>query len=241
MSFAELIVDNVEPEGDDILYLLPTKLNSSIFLASNIFDQATIRNCSVEKLTSSGLSGIFASLKPLAKINITVYQPIAVMVYYDSKQIEANLKLAGFEDIKISDVNIKDEKTGLTIQTQTVEAQKPESKRNSDVVVEVRKKEYRENKPSKYETKNNRYNNTTTTTTTKVETSEYKPRGNKTYVRSQVKEEVTTSDNYSKRRYGDEKPRNRTYVREEESTTQGKGGRTGYTRRRFQVTSSSEN
>ena len=88
MSFAELIVDNVEPEGDDIMYLLPTKLNSSIFLASNIFDQATIRNCSVEKLTSSGLSGIFASLKPLAKINITVYQPIAVMVYYDSKQIE---------------------------------------------------------------------------------------------------------------------------------------------------------
>ena len=73
------------------------------------------------------------------------------------KQIEANLKLAGFEDIKISDVNIKDEKTGLTIQTQTVEAQKPESKRNSDVVVEVRKKEYRENKPSKYETKNNIY------------------------------------------------------------------------------------
>ena len=34
------------------------------------------------------------------------------MIDYDCKQIEANLKLAGFENIKISDVNIKDPKTG---------------------------------------------------------------------------------------------------------------------------------
>ena len=237
MSFAELIVDNVEPEEDDVMYLLPTKLNSSVFLASNTFDQATIRNCSVEKLTSSGLSGIFSCLKPLAKINITVFQPIAVMVYYDSKQIEANLKLAGFENITISDVNIKDPKTGQTIQTQTVEAQKPESKRNEGFVVEVRKKEYKESKPSKYETKSNKYNNVEKTTTTRIETTEYKPRGNKTYVRSQVKEEVTTSEDYSKRRYGNDKPRNRTYVREEETTTEGKGEKTGYTRRRFKGSS----
>ena len=158
MSFAELVVDNIEPEEDDAMYLRPSKLNTSVYLASNIFDQATIRNCPVEKITSSGLAGIFSSLKPLAKINITVFQPIAVMVFYDSKQIEANLKLAGFENIEISDVNIKDQKTGQIIQTQSIEAQKPESKRNSDIVVEVRKTAYKENKPSKYETKNDRYN-----------------------------------------------------------------------------------
>jgi hypothetical protein len=236
MSFAELVVDNIEPEEDDAMYLRPSKLNTSVYLASNIFDQATIRNCPVEKITSGGLAGIFSSLKPLAKINITVFQPIAVMVFYDSKQIEANLKLAGFENIEISDVNIKDQKTGQTIQTQSIEAQKPESKRNSDIVVEVRKTAYKESKPSKYETKNDRYN-ITTKTTTRTETSEYKPRGNKTYVKSQVKEEVIPSEGYSRKRYGEEKPKNRTYVKEEETTTEGKGGR--FTRR-YKVTTKTE-
>ena len=236
MSFTELVVDNIEPEEEDVMYLRPSKLNTSVYLASNIFDQATIRNCPVEKITSSGLAGIFSSLKPLAKINITVFQPIAVMVFYDSKQIEANLKLAGFENIEISDVNIKDQKTGQIIQTQSIEAQKPESKRNSDIVVEVRKTAYKENKPSKYETKNERYN-ITTKTTTRTETSEYKPRGNKTYVKSQVKEEVTPSEGYSRKRYGEEKPKNRTYVKEEETTTEGKGGR--FTRR-YRVTTTTE-
>ena len=236
MSFTELVVDNIEPEEEDVMYLRPSKLNTSVYLASNIFDQATIRNCPVEKITSSGLAGIFSSLKPLAKINITVFQPIAVMVFYDSKQIEANLKLAGFENIKISDINIKDQKTGQIIQTQSIEAQKPESKRNSDIVVEVRKTAYKENKPSKYETKNDRYN-ITTKTTTRTETSEYKPRGNKTYVKSQVKEEVTPSEGYSRKRYGEEKPKNRTYVKEEETTTEGKGGR--FTRR-YKVTTTTE-
>ena len=236
MSFAELVVDNAEPEEEDVMYLRPSKLGTSVFLASNIFDQATIRNCPVEKITSGGLGGIFSSLKPLAKINITVFQPIAVMVFYDSKQIEANLKLAGFENIEISDINIKDQKTGQIIQTQSIEAQKPESKRNSDIVVEVRKTAYKENKPSKYETKNDRYN-ITTKTTTRTETSEYKPRGNKTYVKSQVKEEVTPSEGYSRKRYGEEKPKNRTYVKEEETTTEGKGGR--FTRR-YRVTTTTE-
>ena len=238
MSFAELVVDNVEPEEEDVMYIRPSKLDTSAYLASNIFDQATIRNCPVEKITSSGLAGIFSSLKPLAKIDITVFQPIAVMVFYDSKQIEANLKLAGFENIKISDVNIKDPKTGQTIQTQSIEAQKPESKRNSDIVVEVRKTAFKESKPSKYETKNDRYN-ITTKTTTRTEISEYKPRGNKTYVKSQVKEEVTPSEGYSRKRYGDggERPKNRTYVREEETTTEGKGGR--FTRR-YKVSTKTE-
>ena len=44
------------------------------------------------------------------------------MVFYDSKEIEASLKLTGFENVKISDVNIKDPKTGQTIQAQSIEA-----------------------------------------------------------------------------------------------------------------------
>ena len=214
MSFAEIVVDTEEPEGDDIMYINPSKLSTSKYLTPNIFDQATIRNCPVEKVTTTGLIGIFTSLKPLAKINIVVCQPIAVMVTYDAKQIEANLKLAGFENITISDVTITNAKTGQKIQTQELEAQKPESKRNVDMVVEVKKTAYKDtSKP--YVKNDNRYNNISTTkTTTIIESSsstDYKPRGNRTYV--QKEQQV------------DERPKNRTYVRTEE-TTEVKGGRT---------------
>ena len=253
MSYAELIVDTVEPEGEDVMYLLPSKLSTSKYLASNIFDQATIRNCPVEKITSGGLMGVFASLKPLSKINIIVYQPIAVMLSYDSKQIEANLKLAGFEDIKISDTNIKDEKTGHYVQTQSIEATKPESKRNIDISIQVKKTAYKENKPykkEKYEEPlKNRYNVTTkTTTTTETTNFGYKPKNN-TYVRQEVKEEVPEKTTYSRRRYEQfsenndiERPKNRTYVREEKTTTnEGPGGRGYYKRKMRFSTSNNEN
>ena len=250
MSFAELIVDTVEPKGDDIMYLLPSKLASSKYLASNTFDQATIRNCPVEKITSGGLVGIFASLKPQGKITIIVFQPIAVMLFYDSKQIEANLKLAGFEDIHIRDINIEDEKTKKTIQTQSIEATKPLSKRGADVNIEIWKSRFEESKPYRYEKREireepikNKFNITTkTTTTTTTETgSGYKPR-NKTYFRQEVKEEIPVEEkkSYSRKRYGgqttenteEERPKNRTYVRVEETNTDGKG-RTGYYRRKL--------
>ena len=246
MSYAELLVDTIEPEGEDIMYLLPSKLSSSKYLASNAFDLATIKNCPVEKITSSGLIGIFASLKPLAKINIIVYQPIAVMLSYDSKQIEANLKLAGFEDIKINDINIKDDKTGKMVQTQSIEATKPESKRNVNINIQVLKTKYKENKPNNYnEPLKNRYNQTTKTTTT-TETYNYGNRPkNKTYVR-EVREEVPVEEkkSYSRKRFefsennDFERPKNRTYVRQEENTTNdGSGGR-GYYKRKMRYTSS---
>ena len=253
MSYAELIVDTVEPEGEDVMYLLPSKLSTSKYLASNIFDQATIRNCPVEKITSGGLMGVFASLKPLSKINIIVYQPIAVMLSYDSKQIEANLKLAGFEDIKISDTNIKDEKTGHYVQTQSIEATQPESKRNVDISIQVQKTKYKESKPykkEKYEEPlKNRYNVTTkTTTTTETTNFGYKPKNN-TYVRQEVKEEVPEKTTYSRRRYEQfsenndiDRPKNRTYVREEKTTTnEGTGGRGYYKRKMRFSTSNNEN
>ena len=254
MSFAELIVDTEVPKGDDIMYLLPSKLATSKFLASNTFDQATIRNCPVEKITSGGLVGIFSCLKPQGKINIIVFQPIAVMLFYDSKQIEANLKLAGFEDIHINDINIQDQKTKKTIQTQSIEATKPLSKRNVDINIEIRKSRFEE-KPHKLDKNEireepfkNRFNYTTkTTTTTSTETiSGNKPR-NKTYFRQEVKEEIPTEEKktFSRKRFGqtnenkeEEKPKNRTYVRAEETNNDSIGGRTQYYRRKLRYTNS---
>ena len=152
-SYAELVVDSVEPEEANKMYLSPNKLNCSQFLSPNVFDKATIKNCSIEQINSGGLVGVFTSLKPLAKIIIIVHQPIAVMVFYDTKQIEANLKLVGFENIKISDINIKEEETGQLIQTKSIEAIKPK-KKNIEVEIEVEKTTYRN--PPSY--KSNRYN-----------------------------------------------------------------------------------
>ena len=253
MSFVELIVDTEVPKGDDIMYLLPSKLATSKYLASNTFDQATIRNCPVEKITSGGLVGIFSCLKPQGKINIIVFQPIAVMLFYDSKQIEANLKLAGFEDIHISDINYQDGKTKKTIQTQSIEATKPVSKRNVDINIEIRKSRFeerphkKEKKEIKEEPLKNRFNYTTkTTTTTTTETvTGYKPR-NKTYFRQEVKEEIPTEEkkSFSRKRFGqanenkEERPKNRTYVRAEETNNDDKGPKSHYHRRNMRFTSS---
>ena len=253
MSFVELVVDTEVPKGDDIMYLLPSKLATSKYLASNTFDQATIRNCPVEKITSGGLVGIFSCLKPQAKINIIVFQPIAVMLFYDSKQIEANLKLAGFEDIHIKDISIQDEKTKKTIQTQSIEATKPVSKRNIDVNIEIRKARFEERpykkeiKEIKQEPLKNRFNYTTKTTTTTTEVvSGSKPR-NKTYFKQEIKEEIPTEEkkSFSRKRFGqtyenkeEERPKNRTYVKPEEKNEEDKGGRTHYFRRKVRYTSS---
>jgi len=176
MEYAELIVDLVEPEKENTMYLSPSKLNCSQFFAPNVFDKAIIKNCSIEQINSGGLVGIFTSLKPLAKVSITVHQPIAVMVIYDTKQIEANLKLVGFENIKTSDITIKDEESGQRISTKLIEAQKPKGVRKIDVELEVTKTSYKNTNPYKKEHNLDRYNDTKKTS---YEISrEYKSTGN---------------------------------------------------------------
>ena len=153
MSYAQLIVDSVEPDDENTMYLSPSKLYCSKFFAPNVFDRATIKNCSIDQITSDGLVGVFTSLKPLAKINIVVFQPITVMIDYDTNQIEANLKLVGFENIRIIDTNIKDEESGQRIPSKSIEAQKPKGKRNIDIGFGVTKTSYKETKPYKKEFK----------------------------------------------------------------------------------------
>lgn len=151
MSLAELIIDTIDPEENaEAMYIKPSRFNTTKYLSPNTFDQATIKHSTVEQITSNGLSGIYSSLKPLGKIYIIVHQPISVMVFYDSKQIEANLKLAGFENIKISDINYDDEISKHQIQTQEIEAEKPESKRNPEIDIEIKQtiiKEHTDYKP----------------------------------------------------------------------------------------------
>ena len=231
MSFAELIIDTKEPEGnDDAMFIKSSRFNTTKYLAQNTFDQATVKHSTVEQITSNGLSGIFASLKPLGKIHIIVHQPIAVMIFYDSKQIEANLKLAGFENIKISDIKYKDELIKQEIQTQEIVAEKPESKRNYDVAIEIKKTIIKEQKPFD----NNKFISTKVTKNTSTTSdNKYKPKGNKTYVKKEIREEIVEE----KKEIVENKPKNKTYVREEkevkEEANDNNGGRKSYFKRKF--------
>ena len=242
MSFNELIIDSIEPEDkQEAMYIKPSRINTTKYLSQNIFDQATIRHSSVEQITSNGLSGIFSSLKPLGKINIIVHQPIGVMIFYDSKQIEANLKLAGFENIKISDIKYNDEITKHEVQTQEIEAEKPESKRNIDVTIEIKKTTYKEQKPmttykEQKPLENNKFISTKVTSSSKGDyNNSYKPKGNKTYVKKEMREEIV--EEKKEEIIENNRPKNRTYVREQkeekvENKNQSGGGK-GYFRRRF--------
>ena len=233
MSFAELIIDSKEPEENaEAMYIKPSRFNTTKYLSQNVFEQATIKHCSVDQITSNGLSGIFSSLKPLGKINVIVHQPIGVMVFYDSKQIEANLKLAGFENIKIKDINYNDEVTQHEIQTQEIEAEKPESKRNSEVAIEIKKEIYKEKKPIE----NNKVISVKVTHNSSNDyNNSYKPI-NKTYVRKEIREEIV--EEKKEEIIDDKRPKNKTYIREqkeekEENNNNQKSGGKGYFRRRF--------
>ena len=139
---AELIIDTEEIiDDEDILFLKPNHIRGVRYCASNIFDYASIKNCPTEKLNSSSLIGIFNSLKPGAEISIIVNQPISVMLEYDSKQIEANLKLVGFENIKYEERNSTDKKKGIGLIEGVLTATKPVNK-EKDIQIEIVKKEY---------------------------------------------------------------------------------------------------
>ena len=207
MSYAELVVDLVEADRENTMYLSPSKLNCSQFLMPNVFDKATIKNCTIDQITSTGLVGVFTSLKPLAKVNIIVFQPIEVMVFYDTKQIEANLKLVGFENIKITDINIKNEETGQKIPTKSIEAQKPKGKRNVDVDIEVTKMKYKETNSYKKESASDKFNNISNNKNDYEISSDYNSTG-KRIINSNLPE----------------------------NTSETKGSKTGYTSKRFKMT-----
>ena len=135
---AELIIDTEEIDDEDVLFLTPNHIKGVRYCGSNVFDYASIKHCPTEKLNSGILIGIFNSLKPGAEITIVVNQPISVMLEYDSKQIEANLKLVGFENILYEEKK-SSSKNGLIEGILT--ATKPVNKDNN-IQIEIIKNDY---------------------------------------------------------------------------------------------------
>ena len=217
---AVLIIDAYDIDDEDILFLTPDHIRGVRYCQSNIFDYASIKNCPTEKLNSGSLIGIFNSLKPGAELSIVVNQPISVMLEYDSKQIEANLKLVGFEDIKYEEKNspnvglvegtltaIKPVNKEKDLEIEIIKSEKTYNyKTNGDKIIKKANEKEREDRgyrvQKKYEKveeikeepssryKKGRYTNTTTN----VEKNEDMP--TKKYNRYSKKEEPKEEDTY---------------------------------------------
>lgn len=100
-----LIVDSndVYEESDELYYVNPKRIKTIAPLNSNVFSQATVKNVPVDFLTAVNLNIILKKLNYECSIEVIINQPLKVMLQYDAKQVEANLKMAGYANISIND------------------------------------------------------------------------------------------------------------------------------------------
>ena len=118
----ELVVDTQDTyEPDSNLFYLPGPHISMLkCVRPNQFESARIINTDVDYLTSYALANLYSTLKEGVTVSITISQPVAVMQEYDAKQVEANARLAGFNDIQMNSTSYTDPKSGREIGTTEV-------------------------------------------------------------------------------------------------------------------------
>ena len=141
----ELVVDTVDNyEPDSNLFYMPGPHISMLkCVRPNQFSSAKIVNTDVDYLTSYALANLYSTLRPGAEVSITISQPVAVMQEYDAKQVEANARLAGFNDISLNSTSYIDPKSKREIDTTEVVLKKTERdvediRRKKEVVREAR-------------------------------------------------------------------------------------------------------
>ena len=98
-----LYVDAVDnhSEEDNCISIHPAHLNYVDSFDKEAFNKVIIKNSPAEFLKSKGLFNIYRTLKNGGICEIIVDQPIYVMQELDAGEIEANCKLAGFDDVSI--------------------------------------------------------------------------------------------------------------------------------------------
>ena len=134
MSEAEditLIIDGEDTyrEEPNVFYMNPAYLPMLRLVQNNQFSSCEIRNTPIDVLTGLNLVYVLEKMKPTAPVEVTIAQPITVMQDYDAKQVEANAKLAGFENIEIKDTTV--ENNGKQFSTLAVSFTKPVKAKNT--------------------------------------------------------------------------------------------------------------
>ena len=116
-----LFIDGKDAHEDDdsCLVIHPSHLLSASTLDDNFFDNVIIKNSPAEYLKAAGLFHIFRALKSGGVLEVTVDQPIVVMQSLDASEIEANCRLAGFNDIREESYSSYEKKNGKESKIET--------------------------------------------------------------------------------------------------------------------------
>jgi hypothetical protein len=125
----KLIVDNDDTYQDesDVFLTSPQHMGCLKVVKPQTFDSALIQNAHVDDLSAFALTQLFTVLKMGARATIVITQPVLVMQDYDVKQVEANARLAGFEDISVSETTFVEPKSGKELTTQQLDLVKTEN------------------------------------------------------------------------------------------------------------------
>ena len=117
-----LYVDAVDnhSEEDNCISIHPAHLNYVDSFDKEAFNKVIIKNSPAEFLKSKGLFNIYRTLKNGGICEIIVDQPIYVMQELDAGEIEANCKLAGFDDVSIQSHSFIENVNGNEKKVQTL-------------------------------------------------------------------------------------------------------------------------
>ena len=123
-----LAIDSVNDYSDsqNTFHVNPNKINQVECLAESFFDEVVVKNTPTDLLSSKNLFNIYKTLKPNKTCQIYLDQPISVMQDFDSKQIESNAKLSGFNNVSVKSTKLNN--NGTVIKTQLITLTKPLSR-----------------------------------------------------------------------------------------------------------------
>ena len=117
-----LYVDAIDNHADEenCIWIHPSHLNFVDAFDKKAFNKIIIKNSPAEFLKAKGLFNINRALKEGGICEIIVDQPIVVMQDLDAGEIEANCRLAGFEDISTESYSSTEVVNGKEKKVQTL-------------------------------------------------------------------------------------------------------------------------
>ena len=131
-SLFTLVIDKEDSylNNPNTIYLNPNRLGQVRFFNDKILDAVLIKNTEIDLLSGFNLKFVLTKMKINSKLEVVLTQPLLVMQMYEAKQIEANLKLADFDNVEISEYEYDDETTLSKVKTLIVSAVRPEKNPN---------------------------------------------------------------------------------------------------------------
>ena len=122
MEERTLYVDSINNHSNEenCISVHPSHLNYIDAFDKEAFNKIIIKNSPLKYLKAKGLFNINRALKSGGICEIIVDQPIMIMQDLDANEIEANCKLAGFNDINTENYSSIENTNGIENRIQTL-------------------------------------------------------------------------------------------------------------------------